>query len=264
MKKRHRMNCILMICFSILLAGCGTGNQNEGSDVRSNIDYSFADEEQLQYPTLVRAKDAPIDVVYGQDSQIEDAAYQYYYIYETADCVVGSVAIDFEASSVKDYGMPGDITVIKDGSYYYLNIWTGPGENRNYIYHSEDKSLQQLAYGDIELTDEYLYIQGIVLTVDGGAPLHIYTKDGEHVCKVTDNSTEYKILGNYLYYIENEMVEDESGSYKLHSFVRKTNLNGENDQQVCEVTADTLPVIHEGYVTYEDNGSIYSMELSEP
>ncbi len=263
MKKRYGMKYLLGICFSILLTGCGMGSSNDDSDVGANIDYSFADEEQLQYPTLIRAKEAPAGVVYGKESLEENETYQYYYIYETADSVIGSVAIDFESVNVEDYGRPGDITVVHEDDMYYLNIWTGPGENRNYIYHSKNKVLQQLAYGDTELTDEYLYIQGIVLAVDCGAPLHIYTRDGIHVCRVTDNSIEYEIIGDYLYYIENEMIEDENGSYKLHSLVRKTTLNGENDELLCEVTADTIPEIREGYITYEDNGSTYSLEFGK-
>lgn len=254
---------VICVCVCVWLVACGASAKRNESDVNSNIDYNYADKEQLQYPTLVRASKAPTDVVYGQESLKENTTYQYYYIYETAEHVVGSVAIDFETANVKDYGMPEDITVLQEGNYFYLNIWTGPGENRNYVYQADKRELQQLAYGDMNVTDEYLYIQGIVLTVDGGAPLHIYTKEGEHVCEVTDNSIEYEIIGDRLYYIENEMVEDENGSYKLHSLVRRTWLNGENEQLVCEVTADTLPTIHEGYVTYEDNGSIYSLEFKE-
>ncbi len=263
MNVQHKRKGILMICFSVLLMGCGGAGGNSGADTNSNIDYSYADKEQLQYPTLVRASKTPQDVVYGQGSLMETAAYQYYYIYDTQERVVGSVAIDFETANVKDYGLPEDVTVYQEDARFYLNIWTGPGENRNYIYHSEEKRLQQLAYGDLALSDDYLYIQGIVLTVDGGAPLHIYTKEGVHVCEVTDNSTKYEMIGDSLYYIENRMIEDESGSYKLYSEVWKAALNGENKQQVCEVTADTIPVIHEGYVTYEDNGSIYSLEFVE-
>ena len=261
MNKQQGIIYVLVICLSICLIGCGTSAGEDGSDVSTNIDYSYAGKEQLQYPTLIRANKAPADVVYAGNTLLEAVTYQYYYIYESAERVVGSVAIDFETANVRDYGMPEDVQVYKDGSFYYLNIWTGPGENRNYIYKSEENVLQQLAYGDVELTGEYLYIQGIVLTVDDGAPLHIYEKNGEHVCMVTDNSTQYEILGDYLYYIENEMVEDENGSYKLHSIVRKALLNGENEQQVCEITADTIPVIREGYITYEDNGSIYSLEF---
>lgn len=263
MNMQYKRKVILMICLSVLLTGCGGDTAKSGSDVNSNIDYSYADKEQLQYPTLVRASKPPQDVVYGQGSLMETAAYQYYYIYDTAERVIGSVAIDFETANVKDYGMPEDVTVYQEDSRFYLNIWTGPGENRNYVYDSEEKNLQQLAYGDLRLTEEYLYIQGIVLTVDGGAPLHVYTKDGMHVCKVTDNSTKYEIIENSLYYIENKMIENENGSYKLYSEVWEAALNGENKQQVCEVTADTIPVIYEGYVTYEDNGSIYSMEFTE-
>lgn len=263
MNSQQKIAYSLVICVSILLVACGTSTQKEDSDINSNIDYSYADKEQLRYPTLVRASKAPAEVVYGQASLIENVTYQYYYIYETAERIVGSVAIDFLTADVKDYGMPEDITVFQEENYFYLNIWTGPGENRNYIYDADQKELQQLAYGDIELTDKYLYIQGIVLTVDDGAPLHIYTKDGVHICEVTDNSIEYKIIDDSLYFIENEMIEDEKGSYKLHSVVKKTLLNGENEQLVCEVTADTLPTIHEGYVTYEDNGSIHSLEFAE-
>lgn len=264
MSMLQKKNYMLAVCMIVLLTGCGVPGEREGVDVNPNIDAGYADKEQLKYPTLIRASKVPEGVVYGQGSLMQDATYQYYYIYETAEQVVGSVAIDFETANVSVYGMPEDVEVRKDGDYFYLNIWTGPGENRNYIYHPEKQMLQQLAYGQIQIAGDYLYIQGIVLAVDGGAPLHIYRKDGEHVCMVTDQSIEYQIIDEYLYYIENEIIQDESGIYKLHSTVKRTMLNGENEQQICEITADTIPVIHKGYITYENNGSTYSLDFEEP
>lgn len=261
MNMLQKKNYMLAVGIALVITGCGFGMNGDGSDVNSNIDYRYADKAQLRYPTLVRASKVPEGVVYGQSSLMNDATYQYYYIYETAEQVVGSVAIDFESANAEDYGAPEDIEVIQEDGNFYLNIWTGPGENRNYIYEVEQKQLQQLAFGELQIIGDYLYIQGLVLTVDGGAPLHIYDKSGKHIRMVTDNSIGYQIIDEYLYYIENEIIKNEEGIYKLHSIVKRTMLNGEDEKQVCEVVADTIPVIHKGYITYENNGSTYSIDL---